>query len=96
MLERFCCACVMLTGLVLASLLPTTAGAHPPAYITQWGSYGSGNGQSGWPYGVATDPTGNVYVSDEFGTAYPHIQKSGPATTPTVQSTWGRIKALYR
>jgi len=33
-------------------------------YVTQWGSYGTGNGQFGAPVSVATDAAGNVYVAD--------------------------------
>jgi DNA-binding beta-propeller fold protein YncE len=34
-------------------------------YLGKWGSSGTGNGQFDTPTGVATDPGGNVYVSDE-------------------------------
>jgi len=34
------------------------------AYLTQWGTYGTGNGQFFYPAGVAVDSTGNVYVAD--------------------------------
>src|SRR5206468_3180577 len=33
-------------------------------YLTQWGSYGQGNGQFFYPRGVATDAYGDVYVAD--------------------------------
>jgi DNA-binding beta-propeller fold protein YncE len=33
-------------------------------YLTQWGSYGTNNGQFGSPYGVAVDSSNNVYVVD--------------------------------
>lgn len=51
----------------LASTLmsaPLTAGAQAPPYLTQWGTYGTGNGQFDGPVGVATDAAGNVYVTD--------------------------------
>jgi tripartite motif-containing protein 71 len=34
------------------------------AFLTTWGSLGSGNGQFNFPLGVATDGSGNVYVAD--------------------------------
>ena len=34
------------------------------AYLTQWGSYGSGNGQFEYPGGIAVDSSNNVYVAD--------------------------------
>jgi DNA-binding beta-propeller fold protein YncE len=33
-------------------------------FLTEWGSYGSGNGQFKFPAGIATDGSGNVYVAD--------------------------------
>lgn len=35
------------------------------AYITQWGTLGSGNGQFNYPKGIAVNSTGHVYVVDE-------------------------------
>lgn len=35
-------------------------------YLTQWGSYGAGNGQFIDPYGVAVDGAGNVYAADSL------------------------------
>jgi DNA-binding beta-propeller fold protein YncE len=32
--------------------------------VTQWGSYGTGDGQFNCPWDVAVDPSGNVYVAD--------------------------------
>jgi tripartite motif-containing protein 71 len=34
------------------------------AFITKWGSSGSGDGQFNGPEGIATDSSGNVYVTD--------------------------------
>ena len=33
-------------------------------FVTQWGSYGSGNGQFEYPAGIAVDSSNNVYVVD--------------------------------
>jgi len=62
-------------------------------YLTQWGTSGSGDGQFFYPYSVATDAAGNVYVT-EIGNN--RVQKFGTAPTPTISTSWGRIKTLYR
>ncbi|MDA8154971.1 MAG: SMP-30/gluconolactonase/LRE family protein [Actinomycetota bacterium] len=41
--------------------------------ITQWGSWGSGNGQFEYVKGIAVDNLGNVYVSDDY-----RVQKFDP------------------
>jgi hypothetical protein len=51
-------------GLFLAGFLPATVGAQCPGYLTQWGSFGAGDGQFSSASGVATDVSGNVYVTD--------------------------------
>jgi DNA-binding beta-propeller fold protein YncE len=53
-------------------------------YLTQWGSPGSGDGQFNFPYGVATDADGNVYVADTFNH---RIQKF--TNTGTYLCEWG-------
>src|SRR5438309_1407389 len=50
--------------LMLAGALPTVASAQAWAYLSQWGSFGSGSGQFLLPTGVAVDAGGNVYVGD--------------------------------
>ena len=51
---------IMLAFLGFASMLPAAVGEEPPAYLTQWGSLGSGDGQFQYPTGVAIDATGNA------------------------------------
>jgi DNA-binding beta-propeller fold protein YncE len=53
---------ITLALLGFASILPAGVGAQ--TYLTQWGSFGSGNGQFNGPNDVATDGSGNVYVAD--------------------------------
>jgi len=55
---------ITLAVIGFAVTLPASVGAQPPAYITQWGSQGSGDGQFSYPSGIATDAAGNVYVAD--------------------------------
>src|SRR6185369_13103021 len=57
-------------GMCLLALLASNAAltdraaAQAPPYLTQWGTFGSGDGQFNYPQGVAVDATGNVYVAD--------------------------------
>lgn len=63
------------------------------AYLTRWGGLGGGPEQFLDPLYVATDADKNVYVTDA---TLDRVQKFGSAVTPTVTTTWGRIKSLYR
>jgi DNA-binding beta-propeller fold protein YncE len=48
------------------------------AYLSQFGSYGSGDGQFADPYGVAVDPSSSdVYVADTFNN---RVEKFGSST----------------
>ena len=53
-------------------------------YLTQWGSYGSGDGQFNYPYGVAVDASGNVYVADLYNHRIQVFTSSG-----TYLTQWG-------
>ena len=64
------------------------------AFITRWGGvFGSGDGEFRGPLGIALDTSDNVYVLD---TQNFRVQKFSKVPTPTVPTSWGRIKALYR
>jgi DNA-binding beta-propeller fold protein YncE len=63
-------------------------------YISQWGSFGSGDGQFNSPAGVAIDVAGDcVYVADYA--ANHRIEKFGPGVVSIEATTWGRIKTTY-
>ena len=76
----------MLAFLGIAPMLPAAVGEEPPAYLTQWGSQGTGNGQFSFPTGVPTDATGNVYVAD---TENRRIQKF--TDTGSYLTQWGSL-----
>ncbi len=46
-------------------------------FITKWGSYGNGNGQFDFPYGVALDFSGNVYVAEPSNNRIDKFDSSG-------------------
>lgn len=56
----------------------------PPQYLIQWGSYGTGDGQFNYPFGVAVDATGNVLVADEGNHRIQKFTSSGDFLL-----TWG-------
>src|SRR5438876_40075 len=54
-------------------------------FLTTWGSSGTGDGQFDFPFGVATDGSGNVYVADYGNDRIQKFDASG-----TFVTTWGR------
>ena len=42
------------------------ADSPAPDYVLQWGTSGDGNGQFCGPYGICSDPQGNIYVADTY------------------------------
>src|SRR5207344_3270820 len=66
----------------LASL--AAASEEPPDFVLKFGSWGSGPGQFLLPNGIATDRSGNVYVSD---IALDRIQKF--TSSGQLLTTWG-------
>jgi DNA-binding beta-propeller fold protein YncE len=83
--KRFFCVCAGLLCLALAYLAtPASAEVSGYVYVTQWGSYGAGNGQFYYPGAVATDAAGNVYVADSWNH---RIQKF--TSTGSYATRWG-------
>ncbi|MEO5616742.1 MAG: SdrD B-like domain-containing protein, partial [Candidatus Eisenbacteria bacterium] len=81
--------CSMFAGLLaLLAFAPPAAAISPPAYLLQWGTAGTGNGQFSDPAGVAVDASGNVYVAD---TGNNRIQKFSSAGVYVTQ--WGTAGA---
>src|SRR4051812_6490675 len=60
--------------LLLASAPSASASVR---YVTQWGGYGSGDGQFILPAGVATDSAGYVYVVDQNNNRIQKFSSSG-------------------
>ncbi len=65
--------CVLLA--LVASLGARHAQAQAPTFLLQWGTSGTGDGQFQSPFGIAVDPTGCVYVCDQYNN---RIQKFSP------------------
>src|SRR5262245_36939758 len=65
--------------LALPAILPATASAQ--AYLTQWGTHGTGNGQFQFPQGVAVDAGGRVYVADLHNSRIQVFTSSGAYLT---------------
>jgi hypothetical protein len=86
--------CVVIPLVVICALLPAAAWSQlPPAYCTQWGSSGTGQGQFNSPTLVAVDASGNVYVVDVNNH---RIQKFCYGSTAVENTTWGRVKSMFR
>src|SRR5258706_14458819 len=55
---------MVLAVIGLASCPPAAFGETPPPFLSKWGSLGSGDGQFDYPFLVATDTGGDLYVPD--------------------------------
>jgi DNA-binding beta-propeller fold protein YncE len=75
---------VLLAVGLVAALLPASTSAQAPVYITQWGTFGGGDGQFYDPWGVAVDGSGNVYTADRGNHRIQKFTSSG-----TYLTQWG-------
>ena len=66
----------MLTVILLMCCIPG-AEAMTFEYAAQWGEMGPTNGQFYYPYGVAADSSGNVYVADTYNHRVQKFGKDG-------------------
>jgi DNA-binding beta-propeller fold protein YncE len=62
------------------------------ALLTHWGEHGGEDGQFVYPKGVAVNPAGQVYVSDDFA----RIQKFGWPAVSVQPMPWTAVKDRYR
>jgi len=53
-------------------------------FVTQWGSFGTGNGQFYYPNGITVDGSGNVYVADTHNSRVQKFSSGG-----TYLTHWG-------
>jgi DNA-binding beta-propeller fold protein YncE len=72
---------VALSALVAAA---TPSHSQTPAFVTMWGSFGSGPGQLQYPYGIVASADGFLYVTDQYNF---RIVKYTP--TGQVVTSWG-------
>lgn len=66
--------------------------ARNGAYVTSWGSFGSGPGQFRNPEGIALDASGDVFVSDSVTNNVQKFTNTGGFVTSW--NTWNRTSAL--
>ncbi len=67
----------------------TTQVVSGVCFVTTWGSLGTANGQFSYPYGIAVDSSGNVFVADGNNERIQKFQLSNPCPTGTTQVVSG-------
>ncbi|MGD0280779.1 MAG: 6-bladed beta-propeller [Dissulfurispiraceae bacterium] len=79
-----CLETALFALLTVFCINPGIAFADTYQYVTQWGGYGTGNGQFYYPAGIAADNSGNIYVADMYNYRIQSFNSSG-----TYISQWG-------
>jgi len=69
--------CLLCAALVLGILLPPAAPVQAQRLLATWGGYGSGSGKFIYPWGMAFDASGNVYVADQGNNRIQKFSSSG-------------------
>ncbi|HET9807735.1 MAG TPA: Ig-like domain-containing protein [Nitrososphaeraceae archaeon] len=67
----------------------TTQVVSGVCFVTTWGSLGTANGQFSYPYGIAVDSSGNVFVADGNNERIQKFQLSNSCPTGTTQVVSG-------
>ncbi|MGC1708588.1 MAG: HYR domain-containing protein, partial [Nitrosotalea sp.] len=80
-----------LVGIIIFVLSSAVLGyawaSNSPPFVVQWGTYGlQTNGKFAFPQGIATDPSGNVYVTDLGNRRVQEFDNNG-----NFLSTWGML-----
>ena len=63
------------------------------AFLSQWGSFGSADGQFYNDWAVLSTQAGDIWVSDTYNY---RIQVFSYQVTPARCTSWGGLKSLYR
>jgi DNA-binding beta-propeller fold protein YncE len=71
-------------------LTPVVTASESYEFVTQWGSYGNGNGQFNSPQGIAVDSSGFIYVSDSGNYRIQKFTSSGDYVSTLTHCSQGR------
>lgn len=81
-LSRQPLAALLATLILLLSRPASAAGSY--SFVTQWGSAGSAPGQFTYPYGLAADKSGNLFVADAGNNRIQEFSSTG-----ALRAYWG-------
>jgi DNA-binding beta-propeller fold protein YncE len=81
---RWVLVVAVVTTELAVEVAPAGADPAPPPFFTAWGTGGSGSGQFSFPWGIAADDDGNVYVTELVNN---RVQKF--SSTGTYLTQWG-------